>query len=120
MPDSRDFEGKVVLIGLCYFDRAGTLRQQEQRHGTIVRIGDDGIAVRLSSGPTLLLPPYVSSLQPAPRGTYREYSSGEFIDDPDFLANYYLYDEGDAPDAWTWRPGPPFQMPPQQEAAEDA
>jgi len=96
MPEDRDFEGKVVLICLCYFDKTGALRQRNQCHGTVVRVGDDGIAVRLSSGSTLLLPPYVSSLQPAPRGTYREYASGESVDDPDFLANNYLYDEGDA------------------------
>lgn len=120
MPESRDFEGKIVLIGLCYFGKAGVLRQQEQCHGTIIRVGDDGISVQLSSGSTLLLPPYISSLQPAPPGTYREYSSGESISNPDFVANYYLYDEGDTPDMWTWRQGPPFRLPPQQDAAEGA
>ena len=118
MPQDRDFEGKIVLIGLCYFDRAGALCRQEQHHGTIVRVGDDGIAVRMTSGSTLLVPPYISSLQPAPPGTYREHSSGESITNPDFLANYYLYDEGDAPDTWTWRPGPLFQLPPQWTEAE--
>src|SRR5207247_3977915 len=58
MPEDRGFENKVVLIGLCYFDRAGALHRQDQCHGTIVRVSNDGLAVRLSSGSMLLLPPY--------------------------------------------------------------
>jgi hypothetical protein len=116
MQDGQFLIGKVVMIALSYFDRAGKHVSNKQHHGVVMSCGAGGIVVELSSGDEFTLPPHQSSFQPAPPGSYFEHSTGESVENPDFLASYNLYDEGDESGAWLWRPGSAFNFPPQSDA----
>jgi hypothetical protein len=112
-----DLVGKTVLVGLVFFDEKGGFLKQEQRHGQITSVGPQALALQLSSGEPLVLPPDTEVLQVAPVGSFRENSSGDSVENPDFIANWILTRQTANPETWNWRPGPKIAFP---EAAPDA
>ncbi len=80
--------GKIVLIGLTYYDHQGKFVEQKQMHGRIKSIiPDRGIEVILEGsreGETFWLPPDLSTCREAKPGEYREHSTGEIIHNPDY------------------------------------
>jgi hypothetical protein len=57
--------------------------------------GYDGIRVETEDGKEMVLPPALDSLQPAPRGEYREGSSGTVVVDPDLISTWEIRDAPD-------------------------
>ena len=88
----KDYIGKHLLIGFTYLEHDGTLIEQKQFHGVIVRINEsEGIVIKLrDSELEFKLPPDLNSLQPAPKGEYRLRATGEVVTDPDFLTTWTL------------------------------
>jgi hypothetical protein len=81
--------GKTVLLGLSIVRPNGDVIEYRQLHGIIERVHpSDGVLVRRPDGSECFLPPDLRGLEEAPPGTYRLRSTGEEIQDPDFL--------------WTW------------------
>lgn len=111
MTEGDDLTGKVVLVGLLFYDEKGKVLNQQQRHGRIANIDERGVTLMLGSGETFVLPPDLSALQKAPPGSFREYSSGESIENPDFIANWYLFRKAGVSESWVWRPGPKITFP---------
>jgi hypothetical protein len=105
--------GKLVLVGLCYYDRDGKLVQQLQRHGTIERIDINGIAIQTDTG-LFVLPSDPECLQAAPSGEFREHSTGKTIVNPDYITMWNLYKSDDGRDNWTWKRGAKIQFPPRK------
>lgn len=113
MTEAGELTGKMVLVGLVFYDENGSVLKQEQRHGRISAVGPNGIALALTSGDRFVLPPDASLLQPAPRGSFREQSSGEVVEGPDFIASWFLIrNVVDGAETWTWRPAPRISFPP--------
>jgi len=82
--------GKRVLVGVTFGQSDGMLRLQHQCHGVVVSAGDGGVTVLLesaSSGQTLNLPPDLRSFTAASPGSYRLRSTGEVIENPDFICD---------------------------------
>lgn len=78
--------GKHLLIGLTYVRYSGEIIEQTQLHGIVERIdAHEGIVIRLSDGSEFRLPPDLRGIQEAPAGSYRLHSTGEEIQDPDYL-----------------------------------
>jgi hypothetical protein len=84
--------GKYILIGISYIDPEGKLESQQQLHGIVERASeDDGIIVALSGvykGEKLGMEPDTSSIVPADPGVYQLHSSGEEIENPDYLCTW--------------------------------
>ena len=115
MTGAEKLTGKMVLVGLVFYDENGSVLKQEQRHGRISDVGQSGIALALTSGDRFVLPPDASLLQPAPQGSFREQSSGEVVEAPDFIANWFLIrNVVDGSESWTWRPAPRIFFPPDE------
>ena len=93
-----DILGKVMLIGLSYFNQNNELVRQAQYWGTVVEANETRIAVRRENGKLFTLPPDLESTHPAPEGEYRLNSTGEVVVNPDFLSTWsiYLPDEGES------------------------
>jgi hypothetical protein len=64
--------------------------RQTQQHGINARITDRGIFIKAPNGEEFSLPPDLNSLIPARPGTYRMRSTGEVIDDPDYLSTWTI------------------------------
>jgi hypothetical protein len=85
--------GCTVLVGLTH--RApGEEDRLEQMHGVVVEADpEEGVEIALSgrrSGETYWLPPDLSAFEPAERGSYRLQSTGESVDDPDFVTTWIV------------------------------
>ena len=85
-----EYLGKVVLLGVTYLDPEDRLLEQKQWVGTISTFSrEEGIkiAIRGSDQPCGL-PPDPRGIRKAPPGVYRLRSTGEEIENPDYLATW--------------------------------
>jgi hypothetical protein len=84
--------GKYVLIGITFLDDRGSVIEQFQTYGPIVLIDDNkGIVIKKTDGSgNFSIAPDMQNLRPAPRGQYRLRSTGEIIDDPDFISTWIV------------------------------
>jgi hypothetical protein len=87
-----EYLGKVVLLGITYVDHEDKLIEQKQWVGTIVAFSrKEGIRIRLrDSDSPCGLPPDERGIRKAPPGIYRLRSTGEEIENPDYLATWTL------------------------------
>jgi hypothetical protein len=104
MNDPLTLLGKVVMVGLTWVNRAGTVTRQSQFHGRILSADRDGEE-------PFRLPPAFDALQPAPPGTYREHGSGIAVEDPDFLTMWQILEASEPNQESAWRPGPSLKLP---------
>ena len=83
--------GKRLLIGLTYLEQNGDFVEQKQLHGLVEEISmEAGIVVRLNDGAVCRLPPDLRGLAEALPGTYRLRSTGEEVEDPDYLYTWTI------------------------------
>lgn len=87
---AREFIGKTVLIGITDLDRDERILGRRQFFGTITEItAKKGIVVTShKNGSFVVIPPILSTLQPAEPGVYHLKSTGENIANPDFLTTW--------------------------------
>lgn len=83
-----DLPGKMILVGITYYTHDKQFIEQKQYHGTVVRADGKGIVIRKSNGEETTLPPDLSSTKIAPPGEYRERSTGEIVENPDFISTW--------------------------------
>jgi len=86
--------GKVVLVGLTYLEADGSLIEQQQFFGTVVRADSrKGILLSLEgqrAGEQFNLPPDTRSIEIATTGEYRLRATGEVVTDPDYTATFSI------------------------------
>jgi hypothetical protein len=82
--------GKYVLVGITFLDREGRVIEQFQTYGPVVLVDDNtGIVLeKIDGSGNFCIPPDLNSLRPAPKGQYRLHSTGEILDDPDFISTW--------------------------------
>ena len=83
-----DLPGKVILVGITYYTHDRQFIEQKQYHGTVIRADEAGIVIRKPDGEEAWLPPDLRSTRPAPPGEYRERSTGEIVENPDFFTTW--------------------------------
>ena len=71
-----------------YVDAEDQVINKLQSHGMITRIDETGIFIEQANGETFSLPPDLESLQPAKPGVYRLRSTGEAVENPDFVSTW--------------------------------
>ena len=81
--------GKLLLVGITVYDQTGTLLEQYQYHGIIESVTDT-VNVRLADGSVRTLPPDLNNLIAAEKGLYRERSTGEVVENPDYLTSWCI------------------------------
>ena len=87
--------GKIVLVGLAYFE-AGAEEpfEQQQLFGRVVHADEhSGILLSLQGlrdGEQYNLPPDTRSFREAPPGEYRLRSTGEVVVDPNFTVTFSI------------------------------
>ena len=86
-----DLVGKVMLVGVTYYTHDKQFIEQKQYHGTVLRADEDGIIIQKSDGEETWLPPDLRSTHPARPGEYRERSTGEIIENPDYLTFWKVF-----------------------------
>lgn len=79
--------GKRVLIGLTY-EGKGEVRRQEQKHGVVDDVTEEGVAVRIPKEGIYWLPPDLRPWRSAVEGEYRLPSTGEIVINPDYITTW--------------------------------
>ena len=88
---ARELVGSQVIVGMTYNDPDGP--RQEQFYGSVIAADPTGITLLLDgrrAGETHYLPPDPGAFQPAPPGSYRLRSTGEVVEDPDYLCAWTI------------------------------
>jgi hypothetical protein len=84
--------GKLVVIGITYYDHVGKFIEQEQMHGRIVSADKcAGVAIELEGihkGETFRLPSDLDAFKKAEPGEYREFSTGDVVTNPDLITTW--------------------------------
>lgn len=78
--------GKIMLVGLSYFNKNNELLEQQQIFGTVIKADKQGVKIKKSNGDIFSLPPDLSSTTVAKPGEYTLHSTGEVVVDPDYLS----------------------------------
>lgn len=84
--------GKLLLVGLTYFDSNGELIEEQQFCGEVVSASaTSGILLNLQGkrrGEQYTLPPDMRSFRAASAGEYKLRSTGEVVVNPDFTVMF--------------------------------
>lgn len=87
-----EWPGLVVLVGLTFLHKDGSMDRREQFYGQVVSVDPaQGIELDLSgddAGERYWLPPDLEAFEVAPPGDYRLSSSGRVVTDPDLLTQW--------------------------------
>lgn len=86
---ARNLIGQSLLVGLTYVEHDGRLIEQKQVFGTVESCTEKaGIGIRLrSSGELFVIAPVLDAIEHGDPGIYRLASTGEEVEDPDFIAS---------------------------------
>lgn len=93
--DIGPYLGKLVLVGVTFYDAEGGQIELKQFWGTIMGLSEQGwieIATdgkdRFGDGDLLEIPPVLNAAEP---GTYLLHSTGEHVVNPDFITTWSVY-----------------------------
>lgn len=93
--------GKSVLAGVTHRLHDGTITAMRQYAGVVEKADSAGIWIRLTTSepdePLMWLPPAPRYFDKAPPGIYTLRSTGEPIENPDYLTTWFL--DSEPPDA---------------------
>ena len=87
---AENYRGKLLLVGITVYDHTGEILDRYQYHGVIEAVSDR-IYVRLADGSIRTLPPDTEQLIKAKPGLYRERSTGETVENPDYLTSWSVH-----------------------------
>lgn len=85
---AQGFVGKYLLVGITRVTNDGEVISQEQLHGVIIAVTAHGLDIELkgvNEGTVWRMPPFLDELDPAKPGIYTLQSTGEVVEDPDFV-----------------------------------
>ncbi len=86
--DLREMLGKRLLTGVSYLDAGGDVTEQVEFVGRVLSV-DPLVAIDRGDGcEPFTLPPEPEAFDAAAPGEYRLRSSGEVVEDPDFLTTW--------------------------------
>lgn len=87
----QSYIGKYIIIGVTYFDHSGNEIEKAQMHGVIRSVTSQSIEVELQGtrkGESWSIPPAFDFITPANPGIYTLHTTGETIEDPDFISTW--------------------------------
>lgn len=83
--------GRTVLVGITEVSDDGEVVDRQQFAGVLRGVGDDGwITLELLDGTLASLPPDTRPFEEARPGRYELSTTGQVVDDPDFLCSWTL------------------------------
>lgn len=88
--NEKDLIGKVILVGMTFYNNADEFVEQKQLWGTIASISDSTIIIKQNDGGEFSIPNDISAIEKANPGEYRLHSTGEVVVNPDFLSTWTI------------------------------
>jgi len=94
---AKEIVGSHILVGITYLDRNGEIESHLQFHGEVLSASSaNGISVKLKGerdGEEYNLPPSTSHILKADPGIYTLHSSGEKVENPDYLCTFEVHNK---------------------------
>ena len=85
-----DLIGKILLAGLSYYTAEDELIERKQLWGTVTEANEKMICVMQKNGEIFTLPSDLRSTRRAKAGNYTLHSTGEIVENPDFLVTWNI------------------------------
>jgi hypothetical protein len=82
--------GKLILVGLRFYDSDKNLLEEYQTHGVGVSVEDGLLSIRKDDLDLFYIP--FSPIKRAKPGSYKERSTGIVLENPDFLCSWKIDD----------------------------
>ena len=80
--------GKTILVGMTFYNKDDEFVEQKQSWGEIVAVTENTIFIKQQDGEEFDIPNDPSAIEPANPGEYRLRSTGEVVENPDFLSTW--------------------------------
>ena len=87
--------GKLILIGITYYNENNELVEQYQTSGIIDSVTDSEIKIKREDYKELfIIPNDDRAIYEAKSGEYRERETGKIITNPDFISEWIIHGDG--------------------------
>ncbi len=86
--DEEKMIGKTILVGMTFYDKNDEFVEQKQSWGEIVSLNENTIFIKQKNGEEFSIPNDPSAIEPANPGGYRLRSTGEVVENPDYLSTW--------------------------------
>ena len=80
--------GKTILVGMTFYNKDDEFVEQKQSWGEIVAVTENTIFIKQKDGEEFDIPNDPSAIETANPGKYRLRSTGEVVENPDFLSTW--------------------------------
>ena len=80
--------GKTILVGMTFYNKDDEFVEQKQSWGEIVAVTENTIHIKKKDGEEFDIPNDPSAIEPAKPGEYRLRTTGEVVENPDFLSTW--------------------------------
>ena len=80
--------GKTILVGMTFYNKDDEFVEQKQSWGEIVAVTENTIFIKQKDGEEFDIPNDPSAIEIANPGKYRLRSTGEVVENPDFLSTW--------------------------------
>lgn len=86
------YVGKMILVGITYYDSRGKELGIEQKYGIIASANPEGVTITLqgkdNAGKSWTMAPLLEAIEIAEPGFYVLTNTGEQVEDPDLIARW--------------------------------
>ena len=80
--------GKIILVGMTFYDKNDKFVEQKQNWGEIVAVNENTVFIKQKDGEEFSIPNDPSAIESANPGEYKLRSTGEVVENPDFLSTW--------------------------------
>lgn len=82
--------GKTILVGMTFYNKNDEFVEQKQIFGEIVAFNQNTISIMPRNGEVFFIPNDKSAIDIAKPGKYRLISTGETIENPNYLSTWNI------------------------------
>lgn len=82
--------GKIILVGMTFYDKNKEFTEQKQNWGEIVAVNENTVHIKKMNGEEFSIPNDPSAIEPAEPGEYKLRSTGEVVKNPDYLSTWII------------------------------
>ena len=86
MINEKELIGKTILVGMTFYNKNDEIVEQKQSWGEIVAVNESTVFIKQTNGEEFTIPNDSSAIEIATPGGYRLRSTGEVVENPDYLS----------------------------------
>ena len=80
--------GKIILVGMTFYNKNDEFVKQTQNWGEIVAVSENTIFIKQKNGGEFSIPYDEPAIEIANPGEYKLHSTGEIVVNPDYISTW--------------------------------